>query len=210
VWAVCEAERVLTSFRPLDDGTFTDQKDNEVRLPPGSTLCIAHSCLVPAETAEAWVRHLTDYDVTPLFTQFGRATYSLPEEHRQETSIHDFSGHMVEAFKLRSLATRFGYTRGSTEDGGWFFEYVKSFPGMGLKVVLTFSGNGLPEENRTVALNDILFRRSAAGAEPMMPTEDGLTLDEVPAVLVSECYNDLRTIAASGTGYDPEWEKKVF
>ena len=37
----------------------------------------------------------------------------------------------------------------------------------------------------------------------------GMALDEVPAVLLSECYNDLRTIAAAGTGCDPEWEKKI-
>jgi hypothetical protein len=37
----------------------------------------------------------------------------------------------------------------------------------------------------------------------------GPALEEVPAVLLSECYNDLRAIAATGTDYDPEWEKKV-
>jgi hypothetical protein len=25
----------------------------------------------------------------------------------------------------------------------------------------------------------------------------------------SECYNDLRTIAAAGMGYDPEWDKTI-
>ena len=56
----------------MDDGTFTDYEDNEVQLPDNAKLRIAHSCQVPAETAAAWVRHLADYDVTPLFTQFGR------------------------------------------------------------------------------------------------------------------------------------------
>jgi len=35
------------------------------------------------------------------------------------------------------------------------------------------------------------------------------TWTEVPAVLLSECYNDLRAIAATGTGDDLEWEKKI-
>jgi hypothetical protein len=43
----------------------------------------------------------------------------------------------------------------------------------------------------------------------MMQMSGGMALDEVPAVLLSECYNDLRTVAATGTGYDPQWEKKV-
>ena len=125
-------------------------------------------------------------------------------------AINDFCGHMVEAFKLRSLAAKFGYTRGQAQDGGWFFDYIKSFPGMGLKVVLNFSGNGLPEENRTVALKDLAFQQAASDEEPMMQMSGGMALDEVPAVLLSECFNDLRAIAATGTGQDPEWEKKVY
>jgi hypothetical protein len=30
----------------------------------------------------------------------------------------------------------------------------------------------------------------------------------VPPILLSECYDDLRSIAAAGSGYDPEWQKK--
>ena len=43
-----------------------------------------------------------------------------------------------------------------------------------------------------------------------MQMSEGVPLGEVPAVLLSECYNDLRTIAAGGTGHDPAWEKRVY
>jgi hypothetical protein len=33
-------------------------------------------------------------------------------------------------------------------------------------------------------------------------------LGEVPAVLLSECWNDMRAVAAEGT-FDAEWEKKI-
>ena len=42
------------TFRPLDDGTFTDYEDNAVQLPADAKIRIAHSCQVPAETASAW------------------------------------------------------------------------------------------------------------------------------------------------------------
>ena len=90
-------------------------------------------------------------------------TYALPDEKRNATSIGDFQGYMVEAFKLRSLATKFGYTRGQAQDGGWFYDYAKTFSGLGLKVELSFSGNGLPEENRSVALTDLSFQRGTRG-----------------------------------------------
>jgi len=35
-----------------------------------------------------------------------------------------------------------------------------------------------------------------------------IALARIPKVLLSECYNDLRLIAADGSGYDPQWEKK--
>jgi hypothetical protein len=34
-------------------------------------------------------------------------------------------------------------------------------------------------------------------------------LGSVPAVLLSECWNDVKTIAADGTGFDPKWEEKT-
>jgi hypothetical protein len=37
-----------------------------------------------------------------------------------------------------------------------------------------------------------------------------LALEKVPAVLLSECYNDINQIAAEGSGFDPEWQKKAY
>jgi hypothetical protein len=210
VWAVCDGYRVTMTFRPLDDGSLTNVADEEVALSDMASIRIAHECHVPAEVAAAWNKHLADYDVTPLFTQFGRGVFALPEDRQAAVSLDDFQGHMVEAFKLRGLAAKFGYTRGAAEDGGWFYEYLKLFLGLGLDVHLGFSGNGLPEENRTVALTALTFRRArpreAGGSPP--GSGSSIPLSEIPAVLVAECYNDLRTIAANGSGFDPEWEKK--
>jgi hypothetical protein len=36
-----------------------------------------------------------------------------------------------------------------------------------------------------------------------------MPLGEIPPVLLSECYDDLKEIAAAGIGFDPDWEKKV-
>jgi HEAT repeat protein len=209
VWAAYDGHKITATFRPLDDGTLTDCDDKEVALAEGSTIRIAHGCQLSDVVAEKWKKHLSDYDVSPLFTQFGRVPYALPAEKQNETSIDDFQGYMVEAFKLRGFATKSGYTRGQTQDGGWFYDYQKTFPGLGLKVQLGFSGNGLPEENRQVALTSLSFQKSAPEESGFMLQSGSLPLSEIPAVLVTECYNDLAAIAKSGSGFDPEWEKKV-
>jgi uncharacterized protein DUF4132 len=208
VWAVVLDEKVVTLFRPLADGSLTDANDDPVTLAPEEQIRVAHECQVTPAQSLAWRQHLNDYEVEPLFEQFGRPNFKLEEERKQEDELADFRGHILEAFKLRGRANKLGYTRGQAQDGGWFYDYHKRFPTLGIEAVLEFTGNGLPEENRTVAVTSMRFERVA--------TEDGaahsaakMSLGEVPAVLLSECWNDLRQIAGEGPGFDPEWEKKT-
>ena len=120
--------------------------------------------------------------------------------------IGDFEGHLIEAFALRGRATKLGYTRGPTEDGGWFFSYEKRFPTLGLQATIEFSGNGLPEENRVVALTQLTF---ASTDKSGTSRGGGLKLARIPATLLSECYQDLKLLAAEGKGLDPDWKKTV-
>jgi hypothetical protein len=89
--------------------------------------------------------------------------------------------------------------RGAAEDGGWFYTYTKRFASLGVEAVVGFSGNPLPEENRKVALTRLSFHRR--GGE--------VPLGEVPVGILSECWNDMRLIAAEGSGFDPVWQSKV-
>jgi hypothetical protein len=205
VWVEMVDGKPARTFRPLDDGTLTDQEDNAVSLCDGARVRLAHDSLLDADTVSAWQQHLVDYEIKPLFQQLGKGTYALPEAKRNDDAIKDFEGHLIEAFALRGRALKLGYTRGAAEDGGWFHVYEKRFPTLGLQAVIEFTGNPLPEENRTVALLNLSFSSSADNAGWQ---RSKLPLSKVPKVLLSECYNDLRLIAADGTGYDAEWQKK--
>ncbi|WP_207010213.1 DUF4132 domain-containing protein [Nocardioides aromaticivorans] len=202
-WMATAPDGTLTVFRPLDDGTLTDVDDEPVLLGPDDTVAIAHDTAVAPEVAAAWLEHFADYEVAPLFVQFGKERYVLPEDRRTETEIVDFRGHLVEAFKLRGRANKLGYTRGAAEDGGVFMTYEKRFPALGVTTVVEFTGNSLPEENRVVALLSLHFER-------ITPQGRGMTvpLGDLPAVLLSEAYGDLTSLAAQGGGFDPDWEKK--
>ena len=195
-------------FRPLPDGSLTDAADDPVVLQPEDLVRIAHQCQITPEQSQAWRQHLKDYDVEPLFEQFGRLNFHLAEERKQEDELTDFRGHVVEAFKLRGRANKLGYTRGQAQDGGWFYDYHKRFPTLGMEAVIEFTGNGLPEENRTVALTMLRFERVVPENEPATGGAK-ISLGEVPPVLLSECWNDIRQLAAEGPGFDSEWEKKT-
>jgi len=204
VWVAPSGDGGSIVFRPLDDGSLTDVEDNDVDLPDEARVKVAHDSVLSPDEVAQWSAHLADYEVTPLFQQLGRGIHAITPQMRSKRELTDFTGHLVEAFALRGRAAKLGYTRGQTEDGGWFYTYEKRFPTLGIVATVSFSGNPLPETNRLVALKELSFRRQ---------TSDGrhaeLTLGDVPAVLVSECWHDMRQLAAEGTGFDPEWEKKA-
>ena len=153
--------------------------------------------------AEDAVASHRDRAVVPLLLAVGAAVRLA--EACADHEVTDFRGHLIEAFTLRGRATKLGYTRGSTEDGGWFYAYQKRFPTLGMSSVIQFSGNFLPEENRTVALTALSFERHGHDGT----STSTMRLDDVPPVLLSEAYNDMRLLAGEGSGHDPEWEKKV-
>lgn len=214
VWAASvdrDDERIVT-FRPLEDGSLSTVDDDPATLPKGATVRIAHTCTVGSEIAAGWRRHLADYRVDPLFEQLREASFVLSPERTTSASIDDFEGHVLDTFRLRARATALGYVRGSVEDGGMFHDYRKPFPGVGLEAVVGFTGNTVPESNRPAALSRLTFERleerdPAAGGYWM--SERGVPLGEVPTVLLAECWNDVRTLAAEGTGYDPDWRKRT-
>ena len=165
VWAVVDEGKAVQLFRPLEDGTLTDAEDEEVAVAPDARIRLAHDWLMKPKEVELWKQHLIDYEVKPLFAQLGKGTYELPKDRAGETEIKDFEGHLLEAFALRGRALKLGYTRGQAEDGGVFYTYVKRFPTLGIEAIIEFTGNGLPEENRTVALETLSFYASRANRD---------------------------------------------
>ena len=207
VWVAYDDEEILASFRPLADGTLSDHQDDEVKLTSETAIRMGHDETLPAEDVSAWLQHFADYEVDPLFQQFGKQKYTLPDAKKDETEIKDFLGHLVKAFSLRNRLTKLGYTRGASQDGGWFYDYRKRFLRLNLEAVIEFTGNGLPEENRTVALRRLYFARKLD--QDMFSFAQELPLDEIPPVLLTECWNDIRMAAADGTGFAADWEKQT-
>jgi hypothetical protein len=201
VWVAAQGD-TETSFRPLEDGALSTADHRTLVLGPDAIVRVAHPLTMHDAHVADWTAHLGDFEVLPLFAQFGRKATVLDPSLAKSEKSDAFVGHMIEAFKLRARATALGYVRGPAEDGGWFYRYTKAFPSLGLQVELAFSGNELPETNRTVALGELSFERTGDDART-------LRLGEVPAVLYSEVVADLEDIAQSGTGFDPAWQSKV-
>lgn len=206
IWGVYEGERLIKTFRPLDDGSLTDYNDDEITVKPEEIIKLIHASIIDKDIEKKWLTHLSDYEITPPFGQMGKDCFILAEDKKEETHITEFEGHLLQAFTMRGLTSKAGYVRGQAEDGGWFYTYHKDFSGLGLKAIIEFSGNFLPEENRTVALRNLFFSRISSEQTYYY---EPLSLGEIPPVMLSECWYDIKTMALAGTGYDKDWEKKV-
>jgi hypothetical protein len=214
VWAAFKSDdnkpdNFIGCFRPLEDGSLTNEKDESVSLPDDAAIFLAHTCNTTGALGQSWLQHLKDYDVTPLFQQFGRDSYVLPGEKQKATEVDDFEGHMLTTFKLRGKATKLGFVRGEVEDGGCFCVYRKPFSSLALQAVIEFSGSYVPEEDIPAALHSLSFENIPAGdRQQSYWNAVKLPLGKVPPVLLSECYNDFKQIAAEGSGFDPKWKDK--
>jgi hypothetical protein len=210
VWSASSAGGPDVLVRPLEDGTLTGVDDDAVVLDAAATVRIAHACRVERPTREAWQRHLVDYDVAPLFNQFGREPYVLPEAAREQVELGDLEGHVLNGLALRRKAEELGYLRGAFQGHMFFNDYRKPFPSASLEAVLRFSGvSMMVDDDKTVALLALSFASLARPEEADRHERLTVSLGEVPPVLLSECWNDLRSIAALGPGFHPAWRKTV-
>ena len=196
--------RVKTAFRPTAEGDYTDVDDNPVDIKTLSQFRIAHGASMTDDAAKAWGEHLQDYEIEPLFSQFGRSLKRLSDKKQKEESIEDRKGWITDTFTIRGVATKLGYDRGQPMDGGYFNEYSKSFRSAGIVAVIEFSGNCLPEENVAAALISLSFFKLKSGHM----RGGAVKLDVVPPVLLSECWNDYHAMAAKGA-FDEGWEGKM-
>ncbi|WP_053587009.1 DUF4132 domain-containing protein [Actinomyces sp. oral taxon 414] len=179
-------------FRPAEDGALLGVDDSAVELAPDAVVRLAHRTALSGAEADAWRRHLADYEVSPPFDQLGATAPDVPAD---AVAIQSPGGRRVTTvFALRRAATKRGYRRAPAGDGGWFWNYLKEFPSLGLTATINFSGARLPEEDGPCAVDDLEVRRGGAP----------VALGRVPPVLLAECCADFAALAALGRP-DPHW-----
>ncbi len=205
VWLGLDKDgKVIGAFRSTAEGDFTDAEDETVNLSKFASVRLAHGAAMSEAEAKSWQEHIEDYEITPLFIQFGRDLKRVDKDTKNNTVIEDKKGWVTDTFTVRGAASKLGYDRGEALDGGYFNEYTKSFRSAGIMAIIEFSGNCLPEENVAAALIQLQFHKlNARGGRGAL-----LKLGEVPPVLLSECWNDYHAMAAKAA-YDADWQKKM-
>ena len=183
----------LVTFRPTEDGVLLGVDDAGVELADDVSARLAHGTLLGPGQVEAWRAHLADYQVDPLFDQFSAPA---PDVDAGQTTIQDGAGRLVVARDLRRAAQARGYERASTRYR--YRELTKDFPDLGLRSVIDLDGADAWDEGQTTTTGALTLRRAGRP----------VPLDQVPPVLLAECYADYRAVV--GTAPSPFRENGTY
>lgn len=193
-----------TTFRALEDGTLTDAEDETVPVPTSGTVRMAHPLNLEEATAQRWVEHLADYEVTPPFPQLERPVILPGSSDRLRKFYDEIDGTQLGAFTFRGRAERLGWVRGSVCDAGCITAYYKPFPGAGADAFLfveeMWVGMTMEDQMRTgrafFVKHDSVEIGSYIYDEPNDEKDERLlAFGDVPPLVYSEVISELGRIA---------------
>lgn len=205
VWGAYDSGGNLrATFRPLADGSLVDATGDALSIEGMTSVRLGHECTVSLDVSDAWLSHFEEHGVEPPFAQFGRGVFHLPEYRQQDQLLHEFEGNIVQAGTLERLTRRLGYhptSNGANPEQGR--SYVKPLSDLRLNLLLEVAGDGEATDS-PMALRYLVFFSDGSNGR-----SKPLRLRQVPAVLLAEAWQHLRTLASAGEGYDHSWRMRT-
>ena len=208
IWGVYEEQRLVQSFRYMEDGSFNTESEEEYTLPEllprQGQIGLVHPLELSGESLEAWRRQLEDYEITQPVEQLGRTVYRLSPEEQEGSSLKRFDGVIINDLSLGGRLTAMGWLRGPVK-GGRFAIYYREEPSLGLGAELHFSGSIVGSAStggREVTVRDVCFYRLGTvdrGPESYdeVTEERRLPLKSIPRRFFSEIVWQIAKAAAA-------------
>ena len=213
IWGVYEDDKLQTTFRYMEDGSFNTVDEEEYQLPDSAKIGLAHPVELDSETLAGWKQQLEDYEITQSILQLDRPVYRLEPGMEQQRALELFGGKMLNGLSLSGKLQGLGWYRGSVQDAGVFYTFYREDAALNLGVELNFSGCYVGDENDTVTVYEAEFYRSGTVRRGSYcydtPKEENtFALGDVPPRYYSEIVYQLERATASSTDSDPDWRNK--
>lgn len=164
IWGVYDDDnKLIESFRYMEDGTFNTADEEEYKLEDTNkkNISLVHPMELDENTLNKWQQQLSDYEITQPIDQlnFSSETFeTIKEKDIKNDELTSFDGVTVKVGTLMSLANKYDFARGETEDGGGYSEYILKDSYLQISVHITFDYIyfGI-EPDEDVNLNNIIF-----------------------------------------------------
>jgi len=212
IWGVYEDEKLVQSFRYMEDGSFNTQDEEEYKLPEQAQISLVHPMELSDEDKTAWKEQLADYEITQPIEQLDREVYYMTEEEADKQGLERFGGCIINDLSLNGKLTGLGWYRGSVQDAGGFDTYYREDVELGIGVELHFSGAYVGGMNDDVTIYDARFYKAGTIAHGSYvydeaDKEKAYFLKDVPLRYFSEIVLQLAKATASSEKRDENWKK---
>lgn len=158
IWGVYDGNKLLETFRYMDDGTFNTVDEDEFTLPENASITLAHPIEMTSELVAQWKEQLDDYEVVQPLPQLSAPMIKLQSDEISERKVIKYRGTMVKSGKIAGIAKKFNMVRGEVWDGGSFtiFHWVDKFLNIAAQLNFEYMWMG-QEYNEDVTLGDVIF-----------------------------------------------------
>lgn len=214
IWGVYDKDKLIQSFRYMEDGSFNTQDEEEYTLPEDAHISLVHPMELSDEEKAAWKEQLEDYEITQPIEQLDRAVYIRTEEEADKKGLERFGGYLVNDLSLNGKLTELGWYRGSVQDGGGFYSYYREEEEIEIGVELHFSGAYVGGMNDNVTIYDVRFYKAGTIEHGSYiydeaDKEKAYFLKDVPARYFSEIVLQLTKVIPANAQRDETWRERA-
>ncbi|MCQ2468852.1 MAG: DUF4132 domain-containing protein [Ruminococcus sp.] len=125
IWGTYEDGKLVTTFRYLDDGSFTTSDEDEFELDENALIGLVHPIELTEDERSTWSEQLSDYEITQPFPQLSREIFTADDKELSKNEIDRFDGEEIDNQALCGRMTKYGWDKGQAQDAGWFMEFLR-------------------------------------------------------------------------------------
>ena len=162
IWGDYDANGQLkSSFRYMEDGTFTNVEEDEVIIDDDAAIGLCHPLDMGDGLIAAWTQQLSDYEIKQPVEQLVRKVFRLADDKKDAYSVTEFGGAVLYAVSLLGKLQKFGWSKGSVQDAGSYSNFYKEDKKQGIGVWLNFSGTYIGADTTDeVTIYDAIFYKA--------------------------------------------------
>ena len=212
IWGTYQEGVLKYTFRYMEDGSFNTKEEDEFELADDILIGLVHPIELDEDDLIKWKTQLEDYEVKQPFEQISRKVYKVTEEEIEEKYVVRFGGIIINGLSLLGKLTKFGWYKGSVQDGGCYYNFYKEDSKIGIGAELQFSGVGVGYENEDVTVYEVIFyiagtvKRGSYIYDNVGENNLLKPIDVAPRFF-SEILYDVDRATVSKTGVKEDWKK---
>lgn len=171
IWGIYEGNKLLETFRYMEDGTFNTVEEEEYTLPENASIALVHPLELEADCLEAWKQQLEDYEVVQPIPQLTQPRLTIQSGDLDGKVLTRYQNKSVKAGRLSAMSKKYNLYRGDVLDGGSYtcFHLWDKYLGVGVQFNFEYMFMG-QDFDETVPLEKVIFYRLSEDQE--QPDDD--------------------------------------